>query len=200
MHEAAEEYVYANWNYQTNITQETTKIARKLYYKNADLANVMGKEAQKYDIRKIKDFDVKRKLKLIRNIGTSILPKDKLTSFIELKTEMIRTYSTAKVVDYRNKSSSLSMEPDLTLVMARSRDPAELQHYWEGWRAASGGKMREMYGQYVDLYNEAANLNGFDDASLMKVDPYESDTFKEEMEETWEGLKPLYEELHAYVR
>ena len=51
MHEAAEEYVYANWNYQTNITQETTKIARKLYYKNADLVNVMGKEAQKYDIR-----------------------------------------------------------------------------------------------------------------------------------------------------
>ena len=57
-----------------------------------------------------------------------------------------------------------------------------------------------MYGQYVDLYNEAAELNGFADASLMKVDSYESDTFKEEMAETWEGLKPLYEELHAYVR
>ena len=71
-------------------------------------------------LSKIKDFDVKRKLKLIKNIGTSILPKDELTAFIELKTEMIRTYSTAKVVDYRNKSSSLSMEPDLTLVMARS--------------------------------------------------------------------------------
>ena len=34
----------------------------------------------------------------------------------------------------------------------------------------------------------------------MKVDPYESATFIEEMEETWFGLKPLYEQLHAYVR
>merc|ERR1711994_885620 len=33
-----------------------------------------------------------------------------------------------------------------------------------------------------------------------KVDPYESDAFKEEMGETWEGLKPLYQQLHAYVR
>ena len=34
----------------------------------------------------------------------------------------------------------------------------------------------------------------------MKTIAYESDTFIEEMEETWEGLKPLYEQLHAYVR
>ena len=34
----------------------------------------------------------------------------------------------------------------------------------------------------------------------MKIEPYESDTFVEEMDETWRGLKPLYEQLHAYVR
>ena len=34
----------------------------------------------------------------------------------------------------------------------------------------------------------------------MKVGPYESETFVAEMEETWKGLKPLYEQLHAYVR
>ena len=34
----------------------------------------------------------------------------------------------------------------------------------------------------------------------MKVDVTESDTFMEEMEATWQGLKPLYSQLHAYVR
>ena len=34
----------------------------------------------------------------------------------------------------------------------------------------------------------------------MKTSSYDSDTFIQEMEETWQGLKPLYEELHAYVR
>ena len=34
----------------------------------------------------------------------------------------------------------------------------------------------------------------------MKTHPYESDTFVEEMEATWHGLKLLYQQLHAYVR
>ena len=43
-------------------------------------------------------------------------------------------------------------------------------------------------------------INGYKDGAEMKTDVYESDTFMEEMAETWEGLKPLYEQLHAYVR
>ena len=42
--------------------------------------------------------------------------------------------------------------------------------------------------------------NGFTDGADWKTDVYESDTFLDEMAETWEGLKPLYEQLHAYVR
>jgi len=43
-------------------------------------------------------------------------------------------------------------------------------------------------------------LNGYKDGTEMKTQPYESKTFVEEMAATWEGLKPLYEQLHAYVR
>ena len=52
------------------------------------------------------------------------------------------------------------------------------------------------------LYNFHCNcrLNGYADGSMMKTSSYDSDTFIQEMEETWQGLKPLYEELHAYVR
>ncbi len=63
-----------------------------------------------------------------------------------------------------------------------------------------GTKIRDMYMDHVDIYNEAAKLNGFKDASQMKVVDYESKTFKDEMEDTWQGLKPLYQQLHAYVR
>merc|ERR1711910_4037 len=200
MQEITVRSTFDSWNYESNITEATEKVATKSREESARLTNLLGKEAQKYDISKINDYDVKRKLKLMKNIGTSILPKDKLKAFIDLTTEMGKTFSTAKVLDYKTKSAQFSLEPELSEILANSRDPAELQYYWEQWRAASGQQIREMYGQYVDLYNEAAELNGFDDASLMKVDPYESDTFKEEMGETWEGLKPLYQQLHAYVR
>ena len=48
--------------------------------------------------------------------------------------------------------------------------------------------MQGNYHEYIDLYNEAAKLNGFSDASMMKVDPYESKTFIQEMEDTWQVL------------
>jgi hypothetical protein len=38
--------------------------------------------------------------------------------------------------------------------------------------------MRDQFKKQVDLYNEAANLNGFKDASYMKVIEYESNTFQ----------------------
>ena len=38
----------------------------------------------------------------------------------------------------------------------------------------------------------------FSDAGQMKIKAYESDTFMQEMETTWQGLKPLYEQVTKY--
>ena len=46
-------------------------------------------------------------------------------------------------------------------IMSKSRDNEELQYYWEQWREQTGEKMVDLYKQYIDLYNEAAELNGF---------------------------------------
>ena len=43
-------------------------------------------------------------------------------------------------------------------------------------------------------------LNGFSSGTEMKIEPYESESFVSEMQSTWENLKPLYDQLHAYVR
>jgi len=43
-------------------------------------------------------------------------------------------------------------------------------------------------------------LYGYKDATEMLVKSYESESFTQEMADTWESLKPLYEQLHAYVR
>ena len=34
----------------------------------------------------------------------------------------------------------------------------------------------------------------------MRIEPFQSQTFLDEMESTWQNLKPLYEQLHAFVR
>ena len=68
--------------------------------------------------------------------------------------------STAKVKEYKG-SKLLSFAPDVKRIMSESRDPEELQYYWEQWREQTGQKYLDQYKQYIDLYNEAAELNGF---------------------------------------
>merc|ERR1712042_118185 len=191
---------FVEWAYATNITAETKKKKKEKNAKRELLLKMLGKEAQAFNIKQIKDRDVKRKLKLMKNIGIAALSENKLKEFISLTSNMATIYSTAKVQEYGSSKRNFSLDPELTEILSNSRNPKELQYYWEQWREASGKQMKDMYNEYVNLYNEAAELNGFKDASIMKVDPYESDTFQEEMDETWLGLKPLYEQLHAYVR
>jgi len=191
---------FAEWAYLTNITKETEKIKKEANAKSAMLSKKLWMEAQAFDVTKIKDQDVKRKLKFIKNIESSALPANETKEFISLTTKMATIYSTAKVLEYESNKRNLDLDPELTEKLATSRNAKELQYYWEQWREASGMKVKDMFSQYVNLINEAAKLNGFQDASIMMVDRYESDTFHKEMEETWLGLKPLYEQLHAYVR
>jgi peptidyl-dipeptidase A len=161
----------------------------------------LGKEASTFRLNKIQDHVIKRKLELFSSsIGTSVLETKDLDQFNNIVNDMTKTYSTAKVPSYKDKSKLLSLSPELSLVMSDSRDPDELEYYWTQWRDMSGAKIRDLYKDYVRLINKAARMNGFRDATDMKIQPYESDTFVQEMEETWLGLKPLFEQLHAYVR
>jgi len=196
----SEKTTYASWQFESNITDETQAISLKQQEKYDQLFKKLGSQSKKYDLNKVKDADLKRKLWMMGNIGTAILDSETSSQFNKLKANMGKKYSTAKVKEYKNRVKDFSLEPELTLAMSESRDADMLKYYWTQWREKSGKQIRGMFNTYVDIYNKAAKMNGFKDASDMKIVDYESSTFKQEMESTWQGLKPLYEQLHAYVR
>lgn len=43
-------------------------------------------------------------------------------------------------------------------------------------------------------------FSDFKDSGDYWLDEYESDTIKEDVEQLWQTLKPLYQKMHAYVR
>jgi len=96
MQEDAIKSTFDAWNYESNITNETEIVYTKSQEVSSAITNRLGKEAQNYEISKIHDYDVKRKLKLMKNIGTSILPSDKLKAFIKLTTEIVISRPTAR--------------------------------------------------------------------------------------------------------
>lgn len=140
---------------------------------------------------------------------------------------MENIYSTAKICDYHNRTKcDLALEPELTDLLKKSRDPEELKYIWAEWRNASGKKVKFLFMRYVELNNMAARLNNYSDNAAYWLKDYEADDFPEQigelqvkiylikiirkfdikichkifLETLWQQLKPLYLQLHAYVR
>lgn len=84
--------------------------------------------------------------------------------------------------------------------MSTSHDYDELKYVWQQWHNNSGKLMRNDYGTYVGIMNEAAQLNDYADAGDMWRADYEDPNFAENMDKLWSDIEPLYKELHKYVR
>lgn len=107
-------------------------------------------------------------------------------------------YKSKIICHSMNKFKYILLE--LTHILETSRNPDELKHVWLEWRNAVGPKCRNLYNEYVNLSNEAASLNNFSDTSEYWLYDYEDSNFKEQIQSLWEQLKPLYLQIHAYIR
>ena len=90
---------------------------------------------------------------------------------------------------------------ELTEIMAETRDYERLAEVWAGWRAAAP-PMRDEYTRFVELANEGARALGFANLGVMWRSGYDmpEDEFERTARRLWDDVKPLYRELHCYVR
>jgi peptidyl-dipeptidase A len=90
---------------------------------------------------------------------------------------------------------------DLEHVLAESRNPDSLLDAWRGWHAI-GAPMRDRYARFVALANAGARAMGFADAGAMWRAGYDMppDSFVVVVDKLWRDVRPLYLQLHAYVR
>ncbi|XP_023049783.1 angiotensin-converting enzyme isoform X3 [Piliocolobus tephrosceles] len=192
------EYAEANWNYNTNITTEASKI---LLQKNMQIANhtlKYGTQARRFDVNHFQNTTIKRIIKKVQDLERAALPAQELEEYNKILLDMETTYSVATVC--RTNGSCLQLEPDLTNVMATSRKYEELLWAWEGWRDKAGRAILQFYPKYVELINQAARLNGYVDAGDSWRSMYETPSLEQDLERLFQELQPLYLNLHAYVR
>lgn len=90
---------------------------------------------------------------------------------------------------------------DLEEVLAKSRSYPELLDAWTGWHTISR-EMRPLYERLVTLGNEGAKEIGFRDLGVLWRADYDMApaAFEEDVGRLWAEVKPLYDELHCYVR
>ncbi|KAI2584459.1 angiotensin I converting enzyme [Homo sapiens] len=105
------EYAEANWNYNTNITTETSKI---LLQKNMQIANhtlKYGTQARKFDVNQLQNTTIKRIIKKVQDLERAALPAQELEEYNKILLDMETTYSVATVC--HPNGSCLQLEPAL---------------------------------------------------------------------------------------
>ena len=194
----------AEWvaeTYITDDTEELTADAGKNY--SVAVARLVG-EARRFG-RVRMPADLKRKFMLLRLAATAPPPADpkKAEELAHIGSNLTGDYGRGTYC--RPKAGSTEPEclqiSELSNILATSRDPAQLLDAWQGWHRV-GAPMRDRYARFVTLSNEGARSLGFANTGAMWRSGYDMTPaqFDAELERLWVQMRPLYLQLHAYVR
>ncbi|CAB4004626.1 angiotensin-converting enzyme-like [Paramuricea clavata] len=181
----------ASWNEATNLTAYNREVKINTSLAFASFEESIRANASRFNTSQLEE-DTARQLNLIIS-STQLKNATERARKETLVSQMKTIYSTAKV-------GNDSLEPELINIMATSRDYDKLLHAWLGWRNVSGREMRQMYKEFINLKNIGAKENGYTDLGEAWRLKYEVDDFAAIVEKLWIELRPLYIELHAYVR
>jgi peptidyl-dipeptidase A len=193
----------ANWNYTTNLTDEN---AAKLEVVQSRLDNLVADDLQsaRQFLQNASNICNATALRLIRLFSNYMIPPvaddpNTRSRINQLVNSMSETYSTAFITDSEGRENRL--DPELTEIMATSRDYDQLVWAWQGWRNVTGHVMKARYVELVDKMNEAAVDNGYADVGLAwQMTDFDETDVEQMMLTIYEQVKPFYEQLHAYVR
>src|SRR5881397_1980559 len=189
----------ADWVANTYITFDSEELTAQAQEANGVATRDLATQARRYERLRLPP-DLRRKLLLLKLSLPAPPPPDarEAAELTRLTSSMQADYG--KGTYCRNPQDCLQIT-DIERIMASSRDPAELAAAWQGWHRISVG-MRDRYARFVPLANAGARGLGFADVGVMWRAGYDmpADAFVREIDRLWDQLKPLYLQLHAYVR
>ncbi|HVY86332.1 MAG TPA: M2 family metallopeptidase [Caulobacterales bacterium] len=187
-----------SWVYNTDITYDTEWLNQRSDAEVTETLVRLASGAARFQHLDLPP-DVARKINLLRLSLTLPAPQspgaaDELSA---LTTRMQSNYSTSKI-DYQGHQVPLD---DLEGMMGTERNPARLQEIWTKWHDTAT-PIRDDYAHMVEIANQGARDLGFADVGQMWLSNYDMppDQMAAEVERLWSQLRPLYTQLHCYVR
>jgi len=191
----------AEWIKNTYITDDTERNAA---YANEDLLGYINnaiKGARRFEGLQL-DPDTARMLHLLKVFQPLAAPADaqKRAELTATASKLEGLYGKGKYCGKDGKGKCRDLG-ELSDVMADSRNYDELLDVWQGWHQVSR-PMRPLYERLVSISNEGAKDIGVDDLGTLWRSGYDMPPaeFEKEAQRLWGQVKPLYDELHCYVR
>ena len=188
------------WVNATYITDDTDALAAKYGAIGTELAVKYAIEASKYkDVPGLSAVN-KRKIDILRGGLTMPAPTTPgaATELNEIATKLGSAYGKGKgTLDGKPINGS-----DIEAEMGTNRDPEKLKEMWKSWHTQVGAPMRADYAKEVAIANQGAVELGYKDVGALWRSGYDmpADDFAKMTDRLWLEVKPLYDELHTYVR
>ncbi|MXR67433.1 peptidase M2 family protein [Shewanella sp. JBTF-M18] len=189
----------AEWLYSNFITEDTAALAASVGERQTALSVQLATKAANYSQLPLDEVNA-RKLNILRSALVLPAPLDpkKNAELANISAELNGLYGKGK---YCMADGRCLTQPELSGLMASSRDPKELEEIWKGWREIAK-PMRPLFEREVELANEGAKDLGYANLSELWRSQYDMqpDAFSAELDRLWGQVEPLYESLHCYVR
>ncbi|KVX02702.1 M2 family metallopeptidase [Shewanella frigidimarina] len=189
----------AEWIYSNFITDDTAALSAAMGEKVTSTSVRYATEAAKYANVELDAVNA-RKLNSLRSSLVLPAPLDpaKNAELASIASELNGLYGKGK---YCFADGRCLTQPELSNLMAESKDPAVLLEVWQGWREIAK-PMRPLFEREVELANQGAQDLGYADLSELWRSQYdmEPEAFSAELDRLWAQIKPLYDSLHCYVR
>ena len=190
-----------NWLKATHITHDTEVLAAEADAAVMEFIGRKAAETTRFDGLDLPP-ELGRKFRLLRTAMPLAAPQDssKRNELTEIATFMDSTYGKGKYCSDRAGGTCFDLV-EMYNIMAESSDYDELLDIWRGWRLISR-PMRSKFQRYVELANEGAAELGFKDLGDLWKSGYDMPPadFQKETDRLWEQVKPLYQDLHCFVR
>jgi len=189
----------AEWIYSNFITDDTAALSASVNQKSTEAGVRFAMAAAKFDNVEVTETQ-RRKLNTLKQSLVMPAPQDpkKSAELSKIGSELGGMYGKGSYTTKAGKKLSLG---DMTSTMATSRDYDELLEMWQGWRTISP-EMKPLFVRQSELGNEGAQGLGYNDLGTMWRSNYDmpADDFAKELDRLWGQVKPLYDDLHCYVR
>jgi len=189
----------AEWIYSNFITEDTASLAAEANQLSTEAGVRFAMQAATFDGVNVTQTQ-RRQLDFLKQSLVLPAPQDseKSAELAQIGAELGSLYGKGT---YTTKAGDKLSLGEMTSTMASSRDYEQLLELWQGWREISP-PMQSLYQRQVELANEGAIGLGYKDLGAMWRSNYDmpADDFAVELDRLWGQVKPLYDDLHCYVR
>ncbi|HLB30859.1 MAG TPA: M2 family metallopeptidase, partial [Gammaproteobacteria bacterium] len=201
LEEIYREEAAAGWIRATYITEDSALIAAKAQARSLAFHSDAVKRSTRFADQSM-DEETARSILLLKLATAMPAPDDeaKRNELTTIATRMEGMYGEGKYCP--GGPDTCQTLNDLEQIMADRQHDYDVQlDAWLGWHTISP-PMREDYQRFVELANEGARELGFSNLGEMWRSGYDMTPadFEQETDRLWGQVKPLYDQLHCYVR